>query len=82
MISEERAKLNISENLRRLMDEFGITQMQLAERANVSQPFVHKMLHGKAIPSSLALHNVAEVFGVSSDAIIGNPPEKISVKSA
>lgn len=82
MISPERAKLNISENLKRLMDESGITQMQLAKRANISQPFVHKMLHGKILPNAVALRNVAEVLGVSTDTIIDNPPEKISSKSA
>lgn len=82
MISEERAKLNISENLRRLMKECEVTQMQLAERANISQPFVHKMLHSKILPNAVALRNVAEVLGVSTDTLMDNPPQKISSKSA
>ena len=82
MISADRAKLNISENLRRLMDACGITQMDLASRANISQPFVHKMLHGKILPNAVALRNVAEVLGVSTDTIIDNPPETKSAKSA
>ncbi len=82
MISPERAKLNISENLKRLMESSGITQMQLAERAKISQPFVHKMLHGKVLPNAVALRNVAEVLGVSTDTMIDNPPETISSKSA
>lgn len=78
MISPERAKLNIAENLRSLMDNAGITQLQVAAGANISQSFVHKMLHGKILPNAVALRNVAEVLGVSTDRLIDNPPENNS----
>ena len=81
MISDQRAKLNISENLQRLMKSGSVTQMQVASGANISQPFVHKLLHGKALPSAVDLRNVAEFFGVSSDDLLNDPPES-SKKSA
>ena len=81
MISDQRAKLNISENLQRLMKSGAVTQMQVASGANISQPFVHKLLHGKALPSAVDLRNVAEFFGVSSDDLLNDPPES-SKKSA
>lgn len=82
MISQERAKLNISENLRRLMKAGEITQMRLAELADISQPFVHKMLNGKILPNAVALRNVAEVLGVSSDTLLDDPPQEKPKKSA
>ena len=81
MISDQRAKLNISENLHRLMKFGNVTQMQVASGANISQPFVHKLLHGKALPNAVDLRNVAEFFGVSSDDLLNDPPES-SKKSA
>jgi transcriptional regulator with XRE-family HTH domain len=79
MISPERAKLNISENLQRLMKAKGVTQLVLAAGAQISQPFVHKMLHGKILPNAVALRNVAEVLGVSTDDLMDDP-EKNSEK--
>ncbi len=79
MISEQRAKLNISENLQRLMKARGITQLKLASEAEISQPFVHKMVHGKILPNAAALRNVAEVLGVSTDDLLDDP-EKNSGK--
>lgn len=75
MISDQRAKLNISENLNRLMKSESVTQMQLAAGANISQPFVHKLLHGKSLPNAVDLRNVADFFGVSSDDLLNDPPE-------
>ena len=75
VISEQRAKLNISENLQRLMKQCGLTQMQIAAKASISQPFVHKMLHGKILPNAAALRNVADALGVSTDTLLNDPPE-------
>jgi ribosome-binding protein aMBF1 (putative translation factor) len=75
VISEQRAKLNISENLQRLMKAGSITQMQLAAKAAISQPFVHKMLHAKILPNAAALRNVADALGVSTDSLLDDPPE-------
>lgn len=75
VISEQRAKLNISENLQRLMKLRQVTQMQLANKAQISQPFVHKMLHGKILPNAAALRNVADALGVSTDSLLDDPPE-------
>lgn len=82
MISEERAKLNISENLQRLMKARGITQLKLAADAEISQPFVHKMLHGKILPNAVALRNVAEVLGVSTDDLMDDPEQNSKKVSA
>jgi transcriptional regulator with XRE-family HTH domain len=82
IISKERARLNIAENLRRLMDARGMTQTQLADAAGISQPFVHKLLHAKINPNAADLRNVAEVLGTTSDTMLENPAETISKKTA
>jgi len=75
IISEQRAKLNISKNVKRLMEANALTQMQLATKAAISQPFVHKILYAKILPNAVALRNVATALGVSSDALINDPPK-------
>lgn len=82
IISEERGLLNIAENVRRLMAARKMTQMDVATAAKVSQPFVHRILEGSCNPNAIALRNVAEVLGTSSDALIENPVEEISKKTA
>lgn len=82
LLTEERGILNISENLRRLMDARSMTQVELAKAAQISQPSVHRMLAGKGIPNAIDLRNVAEVLDTTSDALMDNPVEKISKKTA
>ena len=82
IISEERGLLNIAENLRRLMSARNMTQTQLSIAAGVSQPFVHRILEGLSNPNAIALRNIAEVLGTTSDDLIENPSEKISKKTA
>jgi transcriptional regulator with XRE-family HTH domain len=82
MISNERAKLNIAENLCRLMELCELSQLELAARAKISQPFVHKMVKGKVLPNAVALRNVAEVLGVSTDSLLDDPPAEKTKKTA
>ena len=82
ILTEERGILNISENLRRLMTARNMTQMDLAQKARISQPSVHRMLAGKGNPNAIDLRNVAEVLGTTSDALMDNPKENNSKKTA
>jgi transcriptional regulator with XRE-family HTH domain len=82
MISEERGLLNIAENVRRLMALRKMTQIDVARAAGVSQPFIHRILEGTSNPNAIALRNVAEALGTTSDALIDNPKEEISKKTA
>ena len=82
LLTEERGILNIAENLRRLMAARTMTQMDLARAAEISQPSVHRMLHGKGTPNAIDLRNVAEVLGTTSDKLMDNPSEEISKKTA
>jgi predicted XRE-type DNA-binding protein len=74
IVSENRLKLNMAENLSRHMQDRGLTQTQLAEKAHVSQSFVSKLLRGKSLCSSLDLKNLAEALGVRTDDLVSDPP--------
>jgi len=76
ILSKQIAKENVAANIRRLMDDRNLTQVQLADAAGISQPFVHKLLHGKALPNAVDLRNVAEVLGVSSDDLMESSLER------
>jgi transcriptional regulator with XRE-family HTH domain len=76
MLSENRARLNIAENLHALMVDGSLSQTELSKRAGISQSFVHKLLNAKATPSAVTLRNLAESLGVSTDRLIDNPPER------
>lgn len=74
LLSEDRAKLNLSENLKRLMKLHGMTQCQIARSANISQPYVSKMMNGEVLPNAASVKNVAECLGVTSDDLLDDPP--------
>lgn len=74
MVSENRLKLNMAENLSRHMQDRGLTQTQLAEMAHVSQSFVSKLLRGKSLCSSLDLKNLADALGIKTDDLVCDPP--------
>mgnify|MGYP000971198208 CR=1 FL=1 len=76
ILDKESGKKHIAENLRRLMQSRGLTQMQLADAAGISQPFVHQLLHEKINPNAIDLKNIAEVLGVSSDFLMEPPVRK------
>lgn len=48
------------------MERLGITQEQLAERANVSQALIHKLISGKA-KESRKMPQLAAALGVNTD---------------
>lgn len=51
-----------------------VTQCQIAKKANISQPFVSKMVNGEILPNAAAVKNVAESLGVTSDDLLNDPP--------
>ena len=77
MITEERIKLNVAENLARFMAESDLTQMQLAEAAQVSQSFISKLLRQKSVCSSLDLKNLADALEVKTDDLVCDPTQQM-----
>lgn len=63
--------IKLSDNLRKLRKENAMTQEELAERLNVSIGVVSKWERGASEPELGCLVNIAEVFKVSVDSLIG-----------
>ena len=57
----------IGSNIKKLREERGITQAQLAERLGVSFQAVSKWECGTTVPDVGILPDVAELFGVTVD---------------
>lgn len=53
--------------LRTAMQIAGLTQVQLAERAGLTQPTISKVLNGEATPTLDTAQRLAVAFGCSTD---------------
>jgi len=58
----------ISTRLKRLMEEKGIKQAELATRASIAQTSVSRYIRGVQEPKSRELHAISKALGVSMDS--------------
>ncbi len=67
------------DNLKKLRQEIGLTQQSLANELNTSQQSIYKYEHHITEPDIGMLKNMADVFDVSVDYLIGHSayPHKI-----
>ncbi|MBR4548953.1 MAG: helix-turn-helix transcriptional regulator [Oscillospiraceae bacterium] len=68
-------KLVTAGNLIKLRTGRGLTQAELGAKLNYSDKTISKWERGEAIPDAYVLTQIAELFGVSVDALL-SPPEK------
>lgn len=78
-------KINLAENIRIFRKQKNMTQEELAERLNVSVGVISKWERGASEPEISILTDMASVFGLSVDALIGyealaDSPKKIANK--
>ena len=66
----------IGENIKKLRTEKGMTQAQLAERLFVTAQAVSRWENGDVEPSISTVGEMAKIFEVSIDEIVGNPTVK------
>lgn len=59
--------------IKELRKQFGYTQKQLAEMLETTQQTVGRWEAGKAEPNLAALRDIALIFGVSVDTLLGRP---------
>ena len=59
----------IGKNIRKLREEHGITQEQLANTLHISYQAVSKWENGLTVPDTLLLPSIAEFFDVSIDEL-------------
>jgi transcriptional regulator with XRE-family HTH domain len=60
----------LGKSLRTRRKSRGLTLQQLADLCGLSQPFLSQLENGKAMPSLLALHQVATALGTTSQALL------------
>ena len=67
----EKLKLQIGNNIAAFRKQCAMTQADLAEKLNYSDKAVSKWERGESMPDVLTLVQLAEVFGVSVDDLVG-----------
>ena len=69
-VDGEEVAAALGHSLRRLRKARGLTLQQLASRCGLSQPFLSQLENGKAMPSLMALHNVAQALGTTAHSLL------------
>jgi transcriptional regulator with XRE-family HTH domain len=81
-MDSEKLKLQIGNNIASFRKQRVMTQAELAEKLNYSDKAVSKWERGESVPDVMTLAQIAELFGVGIDALIGNTSAVSSVKQA
>lgn len=77
-VDGEAVAASLGSSLRRLRKAQGLTLQQLASRCGLSQPFLSQLENGKAMPSLVALHSVAQALDTTAHSLL-QPPETLQV---
>ena len=72
-------EISLGANIKKLREERGISQEQLAQRIPISRPSVSAWEQGKGEPSVTNLIQIAKILNVSLDMLAGNSQEAKSV---
>ena len=72
-----KKKLQFSERLRALVDERGLSNLELAKAVGLSHVSIGNFLDGQ-LPKSEYLAALAEYFGVTTDWLLGREPQSSS----
>lgn len=60
----------ISDNLRRLREQRGMSQAKLAESAEIAQPQIAKYEAGTAVPNAISAVAIAEQLGTTVERLV------------
>ena len=69
----ENLNFVIAKNLTELRKKNRLTQLELAEKLNYSDKAVSKWERGESIPDLLVIKQIADLFGVTVDALLREP---------
>ena len=61
----------VSQRIKELRKENGISQIELAEKCEVKQSCVSKWERGATLPDLIMIVKLAKIFSVSTDFILG-----------
>ena len=76
----EKLKLQIGNNIAAFRKQCAMTQAELAEKLNYSDKAVSKWERGESVPDVMTLAQIAELFGVGMDALVGSAPVEAAAK--
>lgn len=79
-MDSEKLKEQIGNNIASFRKQRVMTQAELAEKLNYSDKAVSKWERGESVPDVMTLAQIAELFGVGIDTLIGNTSDAASVK--
>lgn len=79
-MDSEKLKNQIGANIAACRKQAGLTQAELAEKINYTDKAVSKWERGESVPDVITLAQLAEVFGVSIDTLIGAVQPEAPVK--
>lgn len=79
----EQLKMIIAGNIGQLRRNFGLTQLELAEKLNYSDKAVSKWERGESVPDIVTLKAIADLFQVSVDYLLrADHPVETEIKRA
>lgn len=70
LVDGDELAVLLGSSLRERRKTRGLTLQQLADLCGLSQPFLSQLENGKAMPSLLALHQVAAALGTSAQELL------------
>lgn len=70
-MESENLKYKVGANIAELRRQRGMTQAELAAKLNYSDKAVSKWERGESIPDVMTLMQIAKVFGISMDDLLG-----------
>lgn len=63
--------MSVSKGLKRFRKEYGLTQKEVAEHANVGVRTYQEYEYGKVVPTATVLIAIANFYNVSIDYLVG-----------
>ena len=81
-MDNEQLKYQIGSNIASARKSCGMTQAELAERIGYSDKAVSKWERAESVPDVFTLAQLAKVFGISLDALVGETAPQISDSAA
>ena len=75
-MDSEKLKTQIGANIAACRKQAGMTQAELAEKINYTDKAISKWERGESVPDVITLVQLAEVFSVNLDALVGTLPRE------
>ena len=67
---------NLGNRISDLLQRYGLTQRELAERVGVTEVSMSRYIKGERVPKGPIIANIAKVLHTTSDYLLGQEPEE------